>query len=460
MRWFGDGTYGHVKTSDVSAFEVEAFRARAAATKRGRERSEAALAEVEAHARGEVMVRPSNAVAVEAVEAVETVEEAKEEEAKEKKRGGRRKRLVEEAEDAGDEDEGGGDAEMQEAEGDADDYEPEAADEKPKASAKKRKLTKKADGEEKEEKKEAKKEPKEKKPAAVKKPKEEIEKPVVKVASSTPKLLELKAELEDGLQAYDDVQNEREQARLEYERAKEALAAAQTKVEQASSHANRVVRRLKQTARHIQEQSVSATMLQETLITKTVKKASKIQDPSLVDFSKTCAAVTTEWIELVRTSAVNLLAIKPVEEVKKVVAAQEERAPAENVKTKDTENAPATEKPAKSNLPPVLAERFAKTAPLAKPAVASASASGVPKEPVHDATRLRVARYLEGEHGLSRNAAVTLEAALFDQTAEAGIAYKAALKRVVEQPSLLASNASALDVGNVRPALLLAFRST
>jgi hypothetical protein len=82
----------------------------------------------------------------------------------------------------------------------------------------------------------------------------------------------------------------------------------------------------------------------------------------------------------------------------------------------------------------------------------------VPKDPSHDPVRLRVVLYLEQEHGLSRNAALTLEAALFDQTAEPGLAYKSALKRVVEQPSVLSTHAESLDSGNVRPALLLAFR--
>jgi hypothetical protein len=266
-------------------------------------------------------------------------------------------------------------------------------------------------------------------------------------------LLELKTELEDGLQAYEDTQEQQERARLELEKAKEAVAAAQMKVEQANSHANRVVRRLKQTARHIQEQSVNPVMLQETLITKTVKKGSKVKDPSLADFAKTCGTVMVEWIELVRTSAVNLVAVQPVEEVKKVV---KEENSAEDVKMEDAEDKPATDSPAKLNLPPVLAETFAKKGSIAKPA--APAAGGVPKEPAHDATRLRVARYLEQEHGLSRNASLTLEAALFDQAAEPGMAYKAALKRIVNQPSIMSSNAPALDSGTVKPALLLAFR--
>lgn len=324
---------------------------------------------------------------------------------------------------------------------------------------KKRKLSKKADAAEAETPaEEPAEEKKGKKPTVGRARGKEIEKPVIKVPSSTSKLLELKAELEDGLRAYEETQGERASAREELERARTAMEAAQAKVDHSNSHANRVVRRLKQTARHIQEQSVNAVMLQETLITKTVKKASKVQDPSLVDFAKTCVAVTTEWIDLIRTSAVNLLTIKPVEEVKKVVVAKEEVAPEADVKMEDVEEKPIPEAAAKSKLPSILAETFAKTAPASKPVVKVASAGGVPKEPAHNATRLRVARYLEQEHGLSRSAALNLEAALFDQTAETGIAYKGALKRVVEQPNLLSSNASALDAGNVRPALLLAFR--
>lgn len=378
-----------------------------------------------------------------------------------RKRGGRRKKIADEetAVEKKDDDDDDDDAEKKAT----NDARVNGAEAKTEAGAKpvekKRKLSKKADAAEAETPaEEPAEEKKGKKPTVGRARGKEIEKPVIKVPSSTSKLLELKAELEDGLRAYEETQGERASAREELERARTAMEAAQAKVDHSNSHANRVVRRLKQTARHIQEQSVNAVMLQETLITKTVKKASKVQDPSLVDFAKTCVAVTTEWIDLIRTSAVNLLTIKPVEEVKKVVVAKEEVAPEADVKMEDVEEKPIPEAAAKSKLPSILAETFAKTAPASKPVVKVASAGGVPKEPAHNATRLRVARYLEQEHGLSRSAALNLEAALFDQTAETGIAYKGALKRVVEQPNLLSSNASALDAGNVRPALLLAFR--
>jgi hypothetical protein len=164
----------------------------------------------------------------------------------------------------------------------------------------------------------------------------------------------------------------------------------------------------------------------------------------------------TEWIELIRTAPASLITIKPLEEMKKVVKMEENSDQVEDVVM---EEKLAMESPSKPKLPPVIGELYAKKGisaipPLSKPA----SAGGIPKEPSHDPTRLRVARYLEQEHGLSRAASLTLEAALFDQAADPGLAYKAALKRIVDQPKILSSNLEALDSGSVRPALLLALR--
>lgn len=453
--WFGSGSVGHASKRECKPWDANAFRASLGKVKRGRDALEAALADAEAYANGGGEATDAGGVegAVSAPEA--TPMEAEEEEAPKKpaakKRGGGRRKKTVEDEDEDEEENEATPGEKEEAPAndvkDAEEYRPDA-EEEPKPSGKKRKLSKKADGEEK----------KAKKPAAAKaaaRKAQEVEKPVIKVPSSTPRLLELKTELENGLQAYEDTQAQQEKARIEYEKAKAAMTAAQTLVEQANSHANRCVRRLKQTARHIQEQSVNPVMLQETLITKTIKKGSKVKDPLLVDFAKTCGTVMEEWIELVRTSAATLVPVQPVEEVKTVV---KETASAEEIKAEDgeEEEKPAEEAQVMPNLPPVLAETFAKSnVVVPKPTPASGR---VPKDPSHDPVRLRVVLYLEQKHGLSRNAALTLEAALFDQTAEPGLAYKSAIKRVVEQPSVLSTHADSLDTGNVRPALLLAFR--
>ena len=452
--WFGSGSVGHASKRECKPWDANAFRASLGKVKRGRDALEAALADAEAYANGGGEATDAGGVggAMSAPEA--TPMEAEEEEAPKKpaakkRGGGRRKKTEDEDEDEEENEATPGEKEEAPAKDveDAEEYRPDA-EEEPKPSGKKRKLSKKADGEEK----------KAKKPAAAKaaaRKAQEVEKPVIKVPSSTPRLLELKTELENGLQAYEDTQAQQEKARIEYEKAKAAMTAAQTLVEQANSHANRCVRRLKQTARHIQEQSVNPVMLQETLITKTIKKGSKVKDPLLVDFAKTCGTVMEEWIELVRTSAATLVPVQPVEEVKTVV---KETASAEEIKAEDgeEEEKPAEEAQVKPNLPPVLAETFAKSnVVVPKPTPASGR---VPKDPSHDPVRLRVVLYLEQKHGLSRNAALTLEAALFDQTAEPGLAYKSAIKRVVEQPSVLSTHADSLDTGNVRPALLLAFR--
>jgi len=464
--WFVDGSYGHVAVGDAKDWDANGFERSLESVKRGKDKLELALANARAYeANGGVVERAKATTTTKTTDAAEDggvddemtrdeaeaaalevlmggpIEEPKAAKGKKVKGSGRRKKLIEDQDD-----EMEAEPEENPAADDAEEYEPEDDDEEKPKGGKKRKLSKKADQGD-----------KAKRSAKAASAKKEVEKPIVKVASSTPRLLELKSELEDGLQEYDDAQEQQEKARVEYEKARLAMEAAQRKSEQVLSHTNRVIRRLKQTARHIQEQSVNPVMLQETLITRTIKKGSKLKDPSLVDFTKTCAAVMTEWIDLVRNSPTSLITVKPVEEVKKVVKT-EKPAPEEDAKMEEEEKQPVEEETNKPKLPPVMAEIYAKagaTMPAAKPVPTS---SGVPKEPAHDATRLRVARYLEQEHGLSRNAAVTLEAAIFDQAADPGIAYKAALKRIVDQPNLLTSNEQALDSGNVKPALLLAFR--
>jgi len=473
VMWFGapeNAKYGYVGYADASAYDAEAFRASLENVKRGREKLEAAAEAAEAYGRGELNASdaqepPSSpgtvarreeeeqreredaeAAALEVLMGGAPLEAPKAKPAK-KSGGARRKKTIVEDED----EEPPVDAKEDEGEEYAPDAEGEDEDDKPKTGGKKRKLSKKSD--------DSKPVAEKKKPAkAEKKPRVEVEKPVIKVPSSTPRLLELKSELEDGLQAYEDSQAAQERARAECEEARAALAAAQLKVEQSDSHTNRVVRRLKQTARHIQEQSVNPTMLQETLITRTIKRGSKVKDSSLSDFAKTCGAVMAEWIELVRTSAATLIAVKPVA----AAVTKEPKKESENAVMEDAAEVKPEieEEPSRPTLPPVLGEIFAKAgtatiAPVVKPTTGGAV---IPKEPTHDATRLRVARYLERECGLSRNASLTLEAAIFDQTAEPGLQYKSALKRLVDQPTVLSSAKDALHTGKVAPIVLLSLR--
>lgn len=476
MLWFGANEkekYGYVAHGDCATYDAKAFELSLEKVKRGREQLERAKREAEAYEttrRGETNASEASADGVKAREREEQKERDDAEAAalevlmggapleapkgKGAKRGGRRKKAQVHDDDGDD----GELAEEETAHGqdEGEEYAPDEDDddEKPKTRvAKKRKLSKKSDDVE-EEKVEKKKPVK-----AEKKKPAEVEKPVIKVPSSTPRLLELKSELEDGLQAYEDSQAAQERAREEYEKARAALVAAELKVEQSDSHINRVVRRLKQTARHIQEQSVNQTMLQETLITRTIKRGSKVKDASLADFAKTCGAVMAEWIELIRTSPASLVAVKPV-----VHEAKSEKLAdvGDDVKMDDAlEVKPEVEEePSRPALPPVLDEIFAKAGATGPVSVMKAASAGpsVPKAPSHDATRLRVARYLERECGLSRNASLTLEAAVFDQSADPGLAYMSALKRLVDQPSVLASANDALNVGKVAPIVLLSLR--
>ena len=472
VMWFGapdNAKYGYVGYADASAYDAEAFRASLDKVKRGREKLEAAADAADAYGRGDGI----DAAGVQDAPSPGTVARREEEEQREredaeaaalevlmggapleapkpkpaKKSGGRRKKTIVEEED----DEPPAEAKEDEGE----EYAPEDEENDKPKGGKKRKLSKKSD--------DSKPVDEKKKPGkAEKKPRVEVEKPVIKVPSSTPRLLELKSELEDGLQAYEDSQAAQESARMRCEEARAALAAAELKLEQSDSHTNRVVRRLKQTARHIQEQSVNPTMLQETLITRTIKRGSKVKDASLADFAKTCGAVMAEWIELVRTSAATLIAVKPIAAVPQELKKEKPNVDGDDDAVEDAAEVKPEidEEPSRPALPPVLGEIFAKAgtatiAPVVKPATGG---SIIPKEPSHDATRLRVARYLERECGLSRNASLTLEAAIFDQTAEPGLSYKSALKRLVDQPTVLTSAKDALHSGKVAPIVLLSLR--
>jgi hypothetical protein len=119
------------------------------------------------------------------------------------------------------------------------------------------------------------------------------------------------------------------------------------------------------------------------------------------------------------------------------------------------------------NLPGPLADIYKKAAPGASKILEEAKRktaamhSIVPKEPDHSSVRLKVLSYLQSTFKLSKDAALTCEAALFNAKAVVGLDYKATLKKLSEDGmSVLKSGSANLDVGRVPPGLTLFMQQT
>lgn len=119
--------------------------------------------------------------------------------------------------------------------------------------------------------------------------------PIVKVPSSKERLSELKSSLEDGMKELEEgralvAAGEAELAELEAK-----MFEARNKISQQEAHNNRASRRLKQTAKSLQEQAVNTDMLKATLVTLVVRKAAKSKEPLLADVAATCVAILADW---------------------------------------------------------------------------------------------------------------------------------------------------------------------
>ena len=85
----------------------------------------------------------------------------------------------------------------------------------------------------------------------------------------------------------------------------------------------------------------------------------------------------------------------------------------------------------------------------------------VPKEPNHSSVRMKVLSYLQKTFNLSKDAALTCEAALFNAKANVGLDYKLTLKKLSEDGvQTLKSGSANLDVGKVPPGLTLFMQQT
>ena len=339
------------------------------------------------------------------------------------------------------------------------------------------------------------------------------EAPVVKVPSSVPQLMELKQIMEREMIEHEEASASMRAAEMERIVALKALDEANKKAEFSGSHLNRVARRMKQTARKVAAQTVNAQMLEQTMITKTVKNWAKSKDEGMKEASDICMSIMNEWIDLVRSTA-HLMQqqhkhegpatespmdvdtekkgekTKPGEEeenpldVKKESKAGEENE--KNAAKREDEEKKKVEKeeqkprggmpPPKSlpggikvepNLPGPLADIYKKAAPGASKILEEAKRktaamhSIVPREPDHSSVRMKVLSYLQSTFKLSKDAALTCEAALFNAKAVVGLDYKATLKKLSEDGmSVLKSGSANLDVGRVPPGLTLFMQQT
>ena len=338
------------------------------------------------------------------------------------------------------------------------------------------------------------------------------EAPVVKVPSSVPQLMELKQIMEREMIEHEEASASMRAAEMERIVALKALDEANKKAEFSGSHLNRVARRMKQTARKVAAQTVNAQMLEQTMITKTVKNWAKSKDEGMKEASDICMSIMNEWIDLVRNTAhlmqqqhkhegpatespMDVDTEKKGEEtkageeeenpldVKKESKASEEN---ENAAKREDEEKKKVEKeeqkprggmpPPKSlpggikvepNLPGPLADIYKKAAPGASKILEEAKRktaamhSIVPKEPDHSSVRMKVLSYLQSTFKLSKDAALTCEAALFNAKAVVGLDYKATLKKLSEDGmSVLKSGSANLDVGRVPPGLTLFMQQT
>jgi len=278
--------------------------------------------------------------------------------------------------------------------------------------------------------------PSEKKKKGKAKPKSETharvanDAPIVKVPSSKERLSELKSALEDGMKELEEgralvAAGEAELAELEAK-----MFEARNKISQQEAHNNRASRRLKQTAKSLQEQAVNTDMLKATLVTLVVRKAAKSKEPLLADVAATCGAILADWKAVVARDPGTADAPGEKEKEAEKKAETESQpglasnadttpiAPAKDTEMKEASNADVltetpTERDTSGNNPSLSVQTIVpgKTAP-------------------HDPTRARVVGWLSGR--VSLPAARALELEIFQAAATCGDEYKRCFKAAAD----------------------------
>ena len=278
--------------------------------------------------------------------------------------------------------------------------------------------------------------PSEKKKKGKAKPKSETharvanDAPIVKVPSSKERLSELKSALEDGMKELEEgralvAAGEAELAELEAK-----MFEARNKISQQEAHNNRASRRLKQTAKSLQEQAVNTDMLKATLVTLVVRKAAKSKEPLLADVAATCGAILADWKAVVARDPGTADAPGEKEkEAQKKAETESRPGLASNADTTPTVPAKDTEmKEAKDT--DVLTETPTERDTSGNNPSLSVQTIVPGKTAPHDPTRARVVGWLSGR--VSLPAARALELEIFQAAATCGDEYKRCFKAAAD----------------------------
>ncbi len=278
--------------------------------------------------------------------------------------------------------------------------------------------------------------PSEKKKKGKAKPKSETharvanDAPIVKVPSSKERLSELKSSLEDGMKELEEgralvAAGEAELAELEAK-----MFEARNKISQQEAHNNRASRRLKQTAKSLQEQAVNTDMLKATLVTLVVRKAAKSKEPLLADVAATCGAILADWKAVVARDPGTADAPGEKEkEAEKKAETESRPGLASNADTTPTVPAKDTEmKEAKDT--DVLTETPTERDTSGNNPSLSVQTIVPGKTAPHDPTRARVVGWLSGR--VSLPAARALELEIFQAAATCGDEYKRCFKAAAD----------------------------
>ena len=254
--------------------------------------------------------------------------------------------------------------------------------------------------------------------------------PIVKVPSSKERLSELKSSLEDGMKELEEgralvAAGEAELAELEAK-----MFEARNKISQQEAHNNRASRRLKQTAKSLQEQAVNTDMLKATLVTLVVRKAAKSKEPLLADVAATCGAILADWKAVVARDPGTADAQGEKEkEAEKKAETESRPGLASNADTTPTVPAKDTEmKEAKDT--DVLTETPTERDTSGNNPSLSVQTIVPGKTAPHDPTRARVVGWLSGR--VSLPAARALELEIFQAAATCGDEYKRCFKAAAD----------------------------
>ena len=240
--------------------------------------------------------------------------------------------------------------------------------------------------------------------------------PIVKVPSSKERLGELKTALEEGMKELEEGRALVAADEAELEALEAKMLQTRNRISQREGHDNRVTRRLKQTAKSLQEQAVNTDMLKATLVTLVVRKAAKSKEPMLREVAATCGAIIANWKAVVAQDPG--AADAPGDAARAPEAPEAPEAAAAAAHVPDDDEAKAKQEVSELAVKPEVVPESS------VPAIVPGKTA--PRDP----TRARVVGWLSAR--LSLAAARALEAEMFQAAATCGDEYKRCFKAAAE----------------------------